>query len=59
MLAQFGLYLRRIEPVEGFEGDLVCVNAYFTRGKAGQPNLTDEQKPKYALLRRVWGLNGG
>jgi FkbM family methyltransferase len=57
LLERFRLYLRRIEPVDGFEGDLVCVNAYFTRGKAGQPQLSDEQRPKYALLRRVWGLH--
>jgi FkbM family methyltransferase len=56
LLARFGLHLRRIEPVEGFEGDLVCVNAYFTRGKAGQPDLTADQQRKFALLQRVWGL---
>ena len=58
LLARFCLHLRRIEPVEGFEGDLVCVNAYFTRGKAGQPDLTDQQQWKFALLQRVWGLHG-
>jgi FkbM family methyltransferase len=58
LLARFNLHLRRIEPVEGFEGDLVCVNAYFTRGKAGQPQLTEDQQRKFALLQRVWGLNG-
>jgi len=58
LLARFRLHLRRIEPVEGFEGDLVCVNAYFTRGKAGQPDLTNEQQRKFALLQRVWGLHG-
>lgn len=50
LLAPFSLHLRRIEPVPGFEGDLVCVNAYFTRGTAGHPDLTLEQQPKYALL---------
>ena len=56
LAADHGLRLRRIETVEGFEGDLVCVNAYFTRGKAGQPDLTDVQRPKYERLERVWGL---
>lgn len=56
LAAQHGLHLRRIETVEGFEGDLVCVNAYFTRGKAGRPELPDDQRPKYDLLERVWGL---
>ena len=58
LLQPYGLSLRRIEPVDGFEGDLVCVNAYFTRGKARQPDLTREQLSKFALLERVWGLNG-
>jgi FkbM family methyltransferase len=57
LLAPFHMFLRRIEPVEGFEGDMVCVNAYFTRGKAGQPDLTTEQKPKFALLQRVWRIH--
>ncbi|MDB5396955.1 MAG: methyltransferase FkbM family [Rhodospirillales bacterium] len=57
LLSPFDLYLRRIEPVPGFEGDLVCVNAYFTRGKGGQPDLTQEQRQKFALLQRVWCLN--
>lgn len=58
LLTPFDLRLRRIEAVEGFEGDLVCVNAYFTRGKAGQPDLTVEQQPKFALLQHVWGFDG-
>lgn len=58
LLAPFCLHLRRIEPVPGFEDDLVCVNAYVTHGKAWQPDLTQEQRPKFALLQRVWGLNG-
>ena len=56
LVAGYGLRLRRIEPVPGFEGDLVCVNAYFTRGKAGRPQLTDLERPKHALIERVWGL---
>lgn len=56
LAAEYGLRLRRIEPVEAFEGDLVCVNAYFTRGKAGRPELTALQGPKFALMERVWGL---
>jgi FkbM family methyltransferase len=57
LLAPFDLRLRRIEPVEGFEGDLVCVNAYFTRGKAGHPHLSVEQQEKFGLLRGVWGFD--
>lgn len=57
MLAGYGLHLRRLEKVPGFEGDMVCVNAYFTRGKARRAELTPEQEPKFALLERVWGLD--
>ena len=57
LLAGFDLRLRRIEKVPGFEGDLVCVNAYFTRGNARHPDLTREQRPKFTLLERVWGLD--
>ncbi|WP_170979390.1 FkbM family methyltransferase [Roseomonas sp. HF4] len=56
LVGGYGLRLRRIEHVEGFEGDLVCVNAYFTRGKARRPELTDLQRQKYALMERVWEL---
>lgn len=59
LVAEYGLRLRRIEPVAGFEGDLVCVNAYFTRGRAGRPELTEAQRPKYALVERVWELGRG
>jgi len=51
------LRLRRLEKVPGFEGDMVCANAFFTRGKARHPDLTPEQQPKFALLERVWGLD--
>ncbi|HEV8014559.1 MAG TPA: FkbM family methyltransferase [Stellaceae bacterium] len=57
LLASFDLRLRRIEKVPGFEGDMVCVNAFFTRGKARRPALTPEQQPKFALLERVWALD--
>lgn len=57
LLLPFDLRLRRIEKVEGFEGDMVCVNAYFTRGKAGRPALSPEQQAKFDLLHRVWGLD--
>jgi FkbM family methyltransferase len=57
MLATYDLRLRRIEKVPGFEGDMVCVNAFFTRGKARHADLTPEQQPKFALLERVWSLD--
>lgn len=57
LLAAFDLRLRRIEKVPGFEGGMVCVNAYFTRGKARRPELTAEQQLKFELIERVWSLD--
>ena len=57
MLAVYDLRLRRLEKVPGFEGDMVCVNAFFMRGKARHPDLTLEQQPKFDLLERVWALD--
>ncbi|HXE28535.1 MAG TPA: FkbM family methyltransferase [Stellaceae bacterium] len=57
MLGAYDLRLRRLEKVPGFEGDMVCVNAFFTRGKARHAELTPEQQPKFALLERVWSLD--
>jgi FkbM family methyltransferase len=57
LLLPFDLRLRRIEKVEGFEGDMVCVNAYFTRGKAGRLSFNAERQAKFDLIERVWGLD--
>lgn len=57
MLGAYDLRLRRVEKVPGFEGDMVCVNAFFTRGTARHADLTPEQQPKFALLERVWALD--
>ncbi|HEX3971045.1 MAG TPA: FkbM family methyltransferase [Stellaceae bacterium] len=57
LLGTYDLRLRRLEKVPGFEGDMVCVNAFFTRGRARHPDLTPGQQPKFALLERVWALD--
>jgi hypothetical protein len=56
-LMPFGLRLRRIETVPGFEGDLVCVNAYFTPGRIGYDNLSLPRKAKSDLITKVWKLD--
>ncbi len=53
-LAPFGLRLRRIEPVRGFEGDLVCVNAFFTR--QNRRELDPNRQAKFDIMSRVWNL---
>lgn len=55
-LAPFDLRLRRLEPVSGFEGDLVCVNAYFTIARTRSRALDAAGRAKFALLSRVWQL---
>lgn len=57
LLDSYDLRLRRLEKVPGFEGDMVCVNAFFTRGKARHADLKPEQQPKFDLLERVWRLD--
>jgi len=56
-LGQFGLRLRRIEPVPGFEGDLVCVNAFFTQEKTRYHTLDSTRRAKFDLMSRVWQLS--
>lgn len=48
-----GLYLRSLLPVPTFDGDLVEVNARFTRESA---TLSEAQRRKLALVERVWDL---
>ncbi len=55
-LDRFGLRLRRMETVPGFEGDLVCVNAYFTMQRRRYRTLSAERKEKFAVMSKVWKL---
>ncbi len=57
-LAPFGFRLRRIEPVPGFEGDLVCVNAFFTQEQKRYRTLDAARRAKFDLMSRVWRLSG-
>jgi FkbM family methyltransferase len=54
MLEQHGLYLRRIQPQMTFDGDVVEVNAFFTRRKTG--DLSVPQMEKLDLIEQMWGL---
>jgi FkbM family methyltransferase len=56
-LQPFGLRLRRVEKVPGFDGDLVCANAYFTRSGEERRNLSADQQSKFAVVSRVWQLD--
>ena len=55
-LDRYGLKLRRIETVPGFEGDLVCINAYFTMQRKKYRALPAGRKDKFDLMSKVWKL---
>ncbi len=55
-LDRYGLKLRRIETVPGFEGDLVCINAYFTMPRKKYQALPMGRKEKFALMCKTWAL---
>ncbi len=52
----FGLRLRRLETVPGFEGDLVCVNAYFTMPRKRYQTLSPNHRAKFDVMSKVWRL---
>lgn len=56
LLARFGLVLRRTEPVPGFEGDEVVVNAFFTCNRAAAAALDPQRRRKFERLCAVWSL---
>lgn len=55
-LGAFGLVLRRIEPIDAFDGDLVVCNAFFTMNQERAGRLEGEQRRKFALMSEVWEL---
>ena len=56
LLEEFGLVLRAIRPVENFDGDLVEVDAFFTRRREDVANFPPERMRKFELLTKVWNL---
>jgi FkbM family methyltransferase len=56
LLQDFGLVLRKIAPVPHFDGDIVEVDAYFTRPRPSIQKLPDNERWKFDLLTGVWGL---
>jgi hypothetical protein len=55
-LAEFGLVLRHLVPVEHFDGDVVEVDAWFTSGPAKTQRLSVVQQRKLELVLRAWNL---
>jgi len=52
----FGLVLRAARPVANFDGDLVEVDAFFTRRREDVAKFSPERMRKFDLLTQVWHL---
>jgi FkbM family methyltransferase len=59
-LASFGLVLRKIAPVPAirFDGDIVEVDAFFTKGHLERGAMPAAQRWKLDLLAKAWELPG-
>lgn len=57
-LAKFGFVLRKIDSdkLEHFAGDLVEVEAYFTRDRRTIRNLAARAREKFEIIAAAWGL---
>jgi FkbM family methyltransferase len=55
-LAGFGFVLRGLRPVENFDGDIVEVNAWFTKSISHWRAMSEAQKRKFSLLSQVWDI---
>jgi hypothetical protein len=58
LLARFGFNLRYIDmnKLENFAGDLVEVDAYFSKDRRTLRNLTGRAREKFDLIAEVWKL---
>jgi FkbM family methyltransferase len=55
-LADFGFVLRGLRPVENFDGDVVELNAWFTKSIRYWRVMSETQKEKFSLLCKVWHI---
>jgi FkbM family methyltransferase len=56
LLERAGMTLRRIKPVDHFDGDIVEVDAWFTCSPERAANLSRDKASKLAFLEKVWEL---
>lgn len=56
ILGRAGLTLRKIEPVNHFDGDIVEVDAWFTCSIERINTLSTQRASKLQFLEKVWGL---
>jgi FkbM family methyltransferase len=57
LLARSGFVLREIRPTPNFDGDVVEVDAFFTKRRDEVQRLSPAQRKKFTLLTEVWGLS--
>ena len=55
-LHQFGLNLRKLQPVQHFDGDVVEVDAWFLRDPCSETGLNAIEQTKLQLVSEVWGI---
>ena len=55
-LRQFGFMLRRFDPIDSFDRDVVVGNAYFTASRSRLDRLDRPQRDKFDLLIDIWNI---
>lgn len=56
LLAGYGFVLRALRPVGSFDGDVVEVDAFFTKDRPAWLAMDAAARAKLALVSEVWGL---
>jgi FkbM family methyltransferase len=56
LLDQFGMVLRKMTTVPHFDGDIIEVDAYFTKRSLEVSALSLDRKWKFELMSRVWEI---
>lgn len=55
-LADFGFVLRAVAPVPSFDGDIVEIDAWFTKDIHAWRRFDFDQREKFGLICKVWNL---
>jgi len=55
-LAGFGFSLRRMHPKGNFDGDVVEIDVFFTKGMHAWAEFTPAQRTKYEMICQAWNL---
>jgi FkbM family methyltransferase len=55
-LAGFGFSLRRMHPKGNFDGDVVEIDVFFTKGMHAWADFTPAQRAKFEVICKAWNL---